>query len=60
MCVEENPAAPARHRVGDDARHLVDLVVGRLAFLAVVAHHVAADGAVPDVEGGVDAELALE
>src|SRR5581483_8587484 len=54
------PRRAMGHRIGDDGLHGRDLVVGRFPLLARVTHHVPAHGAMPDVEGGVHADAAVE
>ncbi len=46
------------HGLPYDRGHPLDLLRGGLPLLGGIAHHVAAQGTVPDVEGSVDADLA--
>ena len=50
----ENPSAPPSIDVRHHRAHPRDLVVGRLALVGVVAHHVQADRRVADVATEVD------
>ena len=59
-CVNEKPSAPASSDRRQLGAHLGDLLGRGLAADGVGAHDVAADGAVPDEEAGVDRDAALE
>ena len=48
------------HAVAHDRLHGLDLIVGRGALLAVLAHRVVAHGGVADQRAGIDAEALVE
>ena len=58
--VVEKPSPPASMASCSSSHHGVDLLGDASLADGVGAHHVAAEGAVPDHEAGVDADAAVE